>query len=89
MPDDESYDYSELPDGDQRDFLYENLGFGEQAIDQDAHDLFWQVYYNDELSIPDRDRALADLNDYLWEAYGIDFEALWDWEDFRAWYESQ
>jgi len=87
MPDDgeESFEYNA---DDQRDALYENLGFGEPAQDQTAHDLFWSVYYDNDLSIPDREQALQQLNDYLWDEYGIDFEAVWDWEDFRAWYEN-
>lgn len=86
MPDDdETYEY---PADEQRDFLYDNLGFGESAQDQTAHDLFWSVYYDNDLSIPGREAVLQELNDYLWDEYGIDFEAVWDWEDFREWYDS-
>lgn len=27
-----------------------------------------------------------ELKDYLWTEYGIEFDAAFDWEDYRAWY---
>ena len=35
------------------------------------------------------DEALGRLSDYMWEEYEIDFEAVYDWEDFDEWYSSQ
>jgi hypothetical protein len=35
-------------------------------------------------------RGLFDqLAQYIWDEYGINFEEVWDWDDFRAWYDSQ
>lgn len=88
MPDDDEYDYGSLGDQDQREFLYDTLGFGEDALDQHAHDLFWDAFYNDELTISARIDIMDSLSDYLFEEYGIDFEEIWDWDDFRSWYDS-
>ncbi len=35
------------------------------------------------------DSALAELDRYMWQEYGIDFSDVFDWEDFREWYEGQ
>lgn len=85
MPD--GYDYGELDDQGQRDYLYETIGFADDPQDQYAHDLFWDAFYNDDLTISDRMDIMDQLADYLYDEYGIDFEAIWDWDDFRAWYD--
>jgi hypothetical protein len=25
---------------------------------------------------------------YIWDEYGINFYDVWDWEEFRTWYET-
>jgi hypothetical protein len=58
--------------------------FGDSSImDQHAQDLMWSAY------VDGNDAAYQELVDYVWDNYGIDFEAEWDWEDFAEWYESQ
>lgn len=86
--DDEQFDYGSLPPDTQRDFLYELIGFNENARDSEVRSLFWDVMYNDELSIGERLSAYDQLVDYLWNEYGMSFGDLWDWESFRQWYET-
>ena len=86
MPDD--YDYGDLPEHDQQEFLYDTIGFGDSPQDQHAHDMFYEAFYNDDLSISDRIDIMDELSDYLFDEYGIDFEAIWDWDDFRSWYDA-
>lgn len=87
MPPEDGYDYGELSEVDQQEFLYETIGFGEQPQDQHAHDLFWDAFYNDDLRMGDRLDIMDELAAYLFDEYGIDLEAVWDWDDFRSWYE--
>ena len=67
--------------------LYDIIGFGEPPSDPYVHDLFYNYYYVDGISIHDRielyDRLVERLND----VYGIDFDETFDWEDFRMWYD--
>lgn len=70
--------YDELTPPDVNEIL-----FGDHNVmDQHAQDLFQEAFFNND------DRAYFDLVDYMWEKYGIDFEASFDWEDFRSWYDS-
>lgn len=39
--------------------------------------------------IDGNDQAYADLVDYIYEVYGLEFEDVFDWEDFREWYGAQ
>jgi len=82
----DGFDYGSLSEPDQQEFLYETIGFGEPAQDQYAHDLFYEAFYDDELSMSNRIDLMDQLIDYLYETYGIDLEEVWDWDDFRAWY---
>lgn len=85
--DDEAFDYGSLSIEHQQEFVYELIGFKDRELDSDARAMFWDVMYNDELSLGGRLEAYEDLTEYLWEEYGIEFSEIWDWEDFRAWYE--
>jgi len=86
--DDDFYDYGALPEINQQEFLYDQLGFVGVARDQEAHNMFWDLMYNDELGANQREGIHEDLRAYLLAEYGIDFDDVWDWEDFRSWYES-
>lgn len=62
----------------------EGVLFGvDDVMDEHAQDLMW------EAMVDGNESAYMELVEYMWEQYGIDFEAEWDWEDFREWYESQ
>jgi hypothetical protein len=87
--DDESFDYGSLPDVQQQEFLYDLIGFTGNAVDPELREMFWDVMYNDELSIGERLDIYQSLSDYIYDEYGMYFEDIWDWEDFRAWYDSQ
>jgi hypothetical protein len=81
QPDDFERDY-------QQESLYELIGFGTEPGDQTVHDLFWEIMYNDELTAEEREDYAEQLDVYLYDMYGLDFEDLWDWEDFREWYDA-
>jgi len=83
-------DMSSLPRGEQQTFLYDLIGFKEDTPgDSYVRETFWDVMYNDNISLNERMSMYDNLSDYLYEEYGIEFDDLWDWEDFRDWYESQ
>jgi hypothetical protein len=84
--DEENFDYGSLPDGQQQEFLYELIGFKENALDNEARDLFYDVMYNNELSMGERLDAYNELTIYLYDEYGLVFEEIWDWDAFREWY---
>lgn len=86
--DDEQFDYGSQPIENQKEFLYDLIGFNQNALDNDARTMFWDVMYNDELSVGARLDTYDRLVDYLWNEYGMDFAELWDWDDFREWYDS-
>jgi len=88
MVDDGEFDYGSLDDSDQREFLYDVIGFKEPAQDEEAHYWFYNAFYNDDMRMDERLQMMDELSTYLFDVYGVDFEALWDWDDFREWYAS-
>lgn len=70
--------------------LYSDLVGGEPEIGLDAElqDLFDAALFDLDLSPEERADAYDDLIDYLWDEYGIDFDADFDWEGYREWYDS-
>jgi hypothetical protein len=87
--DDEDFDYGSLSDEHQREFLYDLIGFTQRELDYETRDMFWNVMYNDDLTIGERLSLYQDLNSHIWNEYGINFEEIWDWEAFREWYDTQ
>lgn len=81
-------DYSEYSVEDQQSILYGQIGFGEPSGDPELHNLFYTYYYDDNISLRDRMAIYDELVGRIDELYGIDFGDVWDWEDFRAWYDS-
>jgi hypothetical protein len=86
---DDDFDYGGLSEDHQREFLYELIGFTERELDQEARSLFWDVMYNNELSLGQRLELYEQLNDHIRTEYGIEFDDVWDWEAFRSWYDAQ
>lgn len=83
---DEWTDYfDEMFESDDRD--YEDLLFG-NSLDVDPHA---QRLFSDwmEDKFNEGSPALRELITYMDERYDIDFLDVFDWEDFREWYESQ
>jgi hypothetical protein len=85
MPRDD--DYSELapPTTADSEFLSDLL-FDDNG-DPHAQELFDQFMLDPDASEEDKDQAFEELCDYLWGTYGIDFEEMFDWEDFKEWYD--
>jgi len=80
------YDYSEYSTDDQREVLYEQIGFGSAPGDPELHRMFYDYYYNDFITLEQRMVIYDRMVDHLEEYYGIDFNDTWDWEAFKEWY---
>lgn len=81
-------DYSEYSTEEQQQVLYEQIGFGAEGLDPVLHDLFYDYFYNDDLTLRQRLDVWDQLQARVEDEYGIMFDAVWDWEAFREWYES-
>lgn len=86
--DEDDFDFGSLPEIQQQHFLYNLIGFKTIPQDTEAHNLFWELMYNDNLNYDERQEAYQQLSDYLYDEYGLMFDDIWDWEDFRSWYEN-
>lgn len=65
---------------------YQDILFGNNwDVDLHAQGLFMEWmgtgFKNEEMH--------EQLNDYMWERYGIDFDDVFEWQDFQEWYENQ
>lgn len=56
--------------------------WNDNSADPRAMELFDSAFFNGDKG------AYQDLIDYLWDNYEIDFEDVFDWEDFREWYDA-
>lgn len=75
---------------DSESQLWDALTHGTDAGgDAYLQELFDTAMFDPDVSREERAEAYAELNDYLWDAYGIDFEDTFDWEDYREWYDAQ
>lgn len=90
--DDDFIDYGALPINEQREFLYDQIGFEPGGMSghngNEIHDLFQDYFYNDALSGEQREDIGDQLREVFWEEFGIDFWDVWDWDDFRSWYDA-
>lgn len=86
--DDSEFDFGTLPEIQQQLYIYDLIGFKSAPQDTEARSLFWTLMYDNELSFDQRQSAYEDLSDYLYDEYGLVFEDVWDWEDFRSWYDN-
>lgn len=57
----------------------------------DAHlqDLFDTAWFDPDVSHEDRLHAREELRDYVWEEYELDWDEIFDWQDWAEWYENQ
>lgn len=74
--------------------------FFESDDTPDVADLLWGLHDNSvmdqhahvlavDAALNDNDAAFSELWRYMWNEYGIDINDAWDWQDFKAWYDSQ
>jgi hypothetical protein len=70
--------------------LFMDMVFDDPIIANDAYlqALFDQAMFDPELPAGERESAYNAMVEYLWDEYGLDFEDVFDWEDYRDWYES-
>lgn len=68
--------------------LIDNAYGGQAESDPELKELFDAALFDPDISARDREDAYEDLVDYLWDVYGIDFDEMFDWEDYREWYDA-
>jgi hypothetical protein len=56
--------------------------------DEFLQTLFDMAMFNEDMTPAQRDAAYQNLIDYLEDEYDIDFEDVFDWEDYRDWYDA-
>ena len=50
--------------------------------------LYDLAFFDFSLSTSDRRHARLVLSEYLWDEYGVDFDEVFDWEEYRNRYEA-
>lgn len=70
--------------------MYDDLVNANPAIagDQQLQFLYQEALFDMELSPPDRQIIIDMLDEYLMDEYGIDFDDMFDWQNYREWYDS-
>lgn len=61
----------------------------EMLNDPHLQDLFDDAWFNPDVSHDERMDAREELREYLMDVYDVDFDEVFDWEDWAEWYESQ
>lgn len=88
---------------DNQETMYNIIGFpvGHRFLDHRAdhttefqvywdpivHKAFYDYWYNDEITPEERAIAEETLITELRLVYNLDVMDLWDWDEFRAWYD--
>jgi hypothetical protein len=89
---DEPVDDYDTPDYwyQNEDSLFDALIGGHSTAGDDAHlqELFDKALFDPDVADDERAEAYDELVDYLWDEYEIDFEDVFDWEDYRSWYDA-
>lgn len=57
--------------------------------DDNLQDLFDEALFRRGGNRIDRDSAYTELQRVLYDDYGIDFDDVFEWEDYKAWYDAQ
>jgi len=57
--------------------------------DDNLQDLFDEALFRRGGNRIDRDSAYTELQRVLYEDYGIDFDDVFEWEDYKTWYDAQ
>lgn len=75
---------------DAESILFDNLVNGDAGIGSDPYlqDLFDAAMFDPDISPEEREEAYQNLVQYLEDEYDLDFEDIFDWEDYREWYDS-
>ena len=58
------------------------------ARDTYMQDLLDVALFDPESTTGERQQALGELIDYMWDEYGVDFEDVFDWESYREAYDA-
>jgi len=88
-------DYPDIPDGwgEMEDYLFDRLGDHDPTgrLVNDEYAQHWydkSLFHNRELSKEQVADMQQELRKYLRDEYGIDLSDAFDWEDYRAWYDT-
>lgn len=86
----DDFDYF-VPDdwyGAEKD-MFDNLVNGDPVLGQDKslQLLFDVALFDHDIRPGERDMAYDALVEYMWDEYEIDFDDVFDWDDYREWYE--
>lgn len=56
--------------------------------DEHALDLIDRAFFDMDISHGERDVARAEAAFYFYDEYDIDIFDVWDWDDYRDWYDA-
>lgn len=69
--------------------LFDTAYSEDQAIqDETLQALFDTALFDPDVGQDERVAAMEDLRSYIEDNYGIVFDEVFDWEDYREWYEN-
>lgn len=70
--------------------LFDSMASGNANLynDQWIQTLYDAALFDHDIAGADRGRVLNQLRDRMWEEYGIDFDDVFDWEDYRSAYDN-
>jgi hypothetical protein len=72
-------------------YLYEDMGNGLPSSfqnDRMVQALYDTALFNYDISKEDRNAVMGSLKDYMWDEYGVDFDDVFDWENYREAYDN-
>lgn len=69
--------------------LFDEMPISNEAFnDGFVQNLYDMALFNSDLSTEEHAYAMDSLKEYLWDEYGVDFDDVFDWEDYREHYEA-
>jgi hypothetical protein len=69
--------------------IWDQLVSGDEWMGGDPvlQELFDTSFLNPDVTTDERRDAYDELVEYMWNEYGVDFEDVFDWEDYRVYYD--
>lgn len=85
-------DYEDFPEDwhDKEIELFLDMTDGIEALAEDGYlqELYHAALFDTSIDSREQQFMFETLVEYLADIYDLDFDDIFDWEDFRAWYES-
>lgn len=85
MPD-FSFFEPEVWSDEQAEVFDHNFADTDMGGDPVVEALFMPAYLDMEIDSPERMAARQALDDYIMDTYGVDFDDIMDWDEYRAMY---